>query len=174
MKTSSEWPEGARHCLRVGSLSDKQVIEKSADHFDLLVVQGNLAASAPQGLATWPLDKPVWIDPITYAFAAAPAHLQSRKKDGTSGYRKTFRKLAEAFGAPYTTAIQESRRLTPADFTDGGAASVQRVLEWQETIFAPREEDLKYGAQPISPRSFDGPIFPARDLRPRRSETQLP
>ena len=98
MKSVDRWPADARHCLRVGSLSDKRVIEDSAEHFDVLVVQGNLAGSAPQGLATWPLDKPVWIDPITYAFAANPAYLKSSGK--TKGYKRTFLKLAADFGEP--------------------------------------------------------------------------
>jgi hypothetical protein len=136
------------------------VIDESADHFDMLVVQGNLAVSASQGLATWPLDKPVWIDPITYAFAASPVHLQSKNKMGERSYKKTFVSLADAFGQPYQAAIADSRRLSPSDFADGAADSVERVLAWQEGVFAPLEEDQKYGAEPISPALLTVPFFP--------------
>jgi hypothetical protein len=154
------WSADIRHCLRVGSLSDKKVIEDSADHFDLIVVQGNLAVSASQGLASWPLPKPVWIDPITYAFVASPVYLRSSGKKKT-GYKKTFVKLAEAFGAPYTTALEEQRSLSPADFDlTALPGSVERVLAWQEQVFAPREEDEKYGAEPLSPALLTIPFFP--------------
>jgi hypothetical protein len=151
------WPSSAHHCLRVGSLSDKKVIEACDAHFDVLVVQGNLAVSAPQGLATWPLQKPVWIDPITYAFAASPAYLRSSGKDG--GYKKTFVKLADAFGAPFTTALQDARPLAPDDFGDI-PASVERVLAWQESVFAPPQEDVKYGATALTPVLLTVPFMP--------------
>jgi hypothetical protein len=160
MISTTDWPANTRHCLRVGSLSDKRVIDESADHFDLLVVQGNLAVSASQGLATWPLDKPVWIDPITYAFAASPVYLQSKNKQGQRSYKKTFVSLADAFGQPYRTAIDENRRLSPNDFAEGAVESVERVLAWQEGVFVPLEEDQKYGAEPISPALLTVPFFP--------------
>jgi hypothetical protein len=165
MKDATTWPDDARHCLRVGSLSDKRVIEASADHFDVLVVQGNLAISAPQALATWSLDKPVWIDPITYAFSASPAYLRSEGKKG--GYKRTFSRLAEAYGAPYTTALEHNQSLTPGAFSavDLGA-SVERVIAWQSNVFEPPEEDRKYGATAISPALLTIPYFPlaVRDL----------
>jgi hypothetical protein len=157
MKSTDHWPLDARHCLRVGSLSDKQVIEASADHFDVLVVQGNLAASAPQGIATWPLDKPIWIDPITYAFAASPAYLRS-SSDKTK-YKRTYVKLANEFGAPFDGALEQGRALVAADFEDV-TASVDRVLGWQERVFAPDEFDVKYGAKPIAPALLTVPFFP--------------
>jgi hypothetical protein len=160
MKSTESWPPDARHCLRVGSLSDKKVIEKSEGHFDVLVVQGNLAVSAPQGLATWTLDKALWIDPITYAFAASPAYLRSDGKKG--GYKRTFVKLAEAYGPPYSTALLENdRRIQPADFsTVDLGESISRVIDWQRNVFAPPEEDEKYGAEPISPTLLSIPFFP--------------
>jgi len=157
VRSMDQWPSQARHCLRVGSFSDKKVIEACQEHFDVLVVQGNLAVSAPQGLATWPLEKPVWIDPITYAFAASPAYLRSSGKN--ANYKKTFVKLAEDFGAPYGTVLTEHRPLSPADFSDV-SGSAERVLAWQETVFAPAEEDAKYGTQALSPALLTVPFFP--------------
>lgn len=159
MRSADSWPDEARHCLRVGSLSDKKVIEASTEHFDVLVVQGNLAVSAPQGLATWALDKPVWIDPITYAFAASPAYLRSDGKKG--GYKRTFLKLADAFGEPFSTALDNNRSVVPEDFSrvDLGA-SVERVVKWQGSVFEPPDEDKKYGAPPISPALLTIPFFP--------------
>jgi hypothetical protein len=159
MKDANNWPNDARHCLRVGSLSDKKVIEASAAHFDVLVVQGNLAASAPQGLATWGLDKPVWIDPITYAFAASPAYLRSDGKKG--GYKRTFLKLAEAYGEPYSTALDSDRRVQPSDFEQIDVeTSLKRVIDWQGSVFSPPEEDEKYGATAIRPALLTVPFFP--------------
>lgn len=160
MRSITEWPVEARHCLRVGSLSDKRVIDDSAGQFDVLVVQGNLAVSASQALATWPLDKPVWIDPITYAFAASPVHLQSKDENGHRYYKKTFLSLAKAFGQPYLAAVEGNRMLGPDDFDTGTVESVERVLAWQEGVFAPLDEDKKYGAEPISPVLLTVPFFP--------------
>jgi hypothetical protein len=140
-------------------LSDKKVIEASADHFDVLVVQGNLAVSAPQGLATWSLNKPVWIDPINYAFAASPAYLRSEGKKG--GYKRTFSKLAEAYGEPYSTALDRNQSVTPDDFSQVDlGASVERVIDWQASIFEPPDEDKKYMATAISPTLLTVPFFP--------------
>ena len=158
MTSPDPWPFEARHCLRVGSLSDKKVIESSTEHFDVLVVQGNLAVSAPQALATWQLDKPVWIDPITYAFAASPVYLRSSGKNG--GYKRTFLRLAEAFGAPYDLALAQNRMVAPEDFVGNLAESVERVLLWQEEVFAPADEDTKYGAEPRLPALLTVPFFP--------------
>ncbi len=168
MKSVDLWPTGARHCLRVGSLADKRVIEDSSEHFDVLVVQGNLAVSAPQGIATWPLDKPIWIDPITYAFAASPAYLRSSGKK--PGYKKTYVKLANAFGEPFQAALDGGRILSPEDFTDV-PASVGRVLEWQETVFSVQAGDEKYGARPVSPALLTVPFFP---LSVRAAESPSP
>jgi len=152
-------------------LSDKQVIEASADHFDVLVVQGNLAISAPQGIATWRLDKPIWIDPITYAFAASPAYLRSSARSANGGYKKTFRDLANAFGVPYSTALDRESELSPQDFaTEEALNSVERVLGWQETVFAPPEEDLKYGAEVISPVLITVPFFPLTVTNPASAD----
>ncbi len=159
MTSADPWPAEARHCLRVGSLSDKKVIEASVEHFDVLVVQGNLAVSAPQALATWPLDKPIWIDPITYAFTASPVYLRSSGKN--AGYKRTFQRLADEFGAPYQTALAQNRMVAPGDFAgENLAESVERVLAWQEQVFAPADEDTKYGAEPRPPALLTVPFFP--------------
>lgn len=159
MLSSTEWPQKARHCLRVGSLSDKRVIEACESSFDVLVVQGNLAVSAPQGIATWPLQKPIWIDPITYAFAASPDYLKSGK---SGDYKRTFRKLAEVFGSPFTEALDAGRKVSPSDFATHEAirSVTQRVLEWQQTVFALPEEDHKYGVESVSPVLSTVPYFP--------------
>ncbi len=176
MRSAFDWPTDARHCLRLGSLSDKKVVDSCTDQFDVLVVQGNLAVSAPQGLATWPLDKPIWIDPITYAFAAAPAYLRSSGKTSGGGYKRTFVKLAEAFGAPYSTALDGDRVLQPKDFSGEAPDSVERVLGWQESVFLPPAEDEKYGAEPLSPAILTVPFFPLvlRDAGPEASPDWLP
>ena len=160
MRSCSEWPVDARHCLRLGSFSDKAVIDASVDHFDVLVVQGNLAVSAPQGLATWPLDKPIWIDPVTYAFVAAPAYLKS-VQGGERRYKKTFLELAERFGSPFSDAVSGDRPVRANDFSDAVlAAAVQRVVDWQLEVFAPDEGDLKYGASALEPALLTLPFFP--------------
>lgn len=170
------WPLDARHCLRVGAMSDKAVIEASAPTFDVLVIQANLAVSASKGLASWEaLPKPFWIDPITYAFAANPDYLKSEQKVPGSNekrlaFKKTFLKLAEAYGEPFQRLIEEDRRLSPDDFDPAGdAALTKRIVDWQASVISVGA-DAKYGLEPsLEPCLLTAPFFPLQ-----KSQGQMP
>ncbi len=146
------WPEGPQHCLRLGAMNDKAIVETEQDSFDVLVLQANLAVSARKALGSWvALDKPFWIDPIAYAYAAAPAYLMSEQKlkrgepETEVTFKRTFRDLANAYGEPFLRVIEERRPLTPEDFEpERDAQVVQQVLEWQRTVLSPPEEDAKF------------------------------
>jgi hypothetical protein len=169
------WPAGARHCLRLGAMNDKRLVEAAKDSFDVVVLQANLAISAPQALASWhALDKPFWIDPIAYAFTASPAYLMSEQKvergaeKTETRYKRTFVKLAAEYGAPFTTVLDQRRPLVPADFENVDLGElVTRMLEWQRQIFRPPAEDAKYGLEPeLEPALLTVPFFPLQAPRP--------
>jgi hypothetical protein len=165
------WPDGARHCLRIGAMSDKKVIEATKDSFDVLVLQGNLAVSAPQGLGSWlQLDKPFWIDPITYAFAADPTYLQARKDRGTPGsYKRTFVRLAEAFGEPFNIPLEQHVPLAPSNFSpELIRGSAERIISFQRNILQPPQEDTKYGiSEKLEPALITVPFFPLQPASER-------
>lgn len=146
------WPEEARHCLRLGAMNDKAIVESEQDSFDVLVLQANLAISARKALSSWVrMQKPFWIDPVAYAFAAAPAYLMSEQKlkrgepETEVTFKRTFRDLAEVYGEPFSRVIEERRSLRPEDFEpEHDQQVVERMLEWQKTVLSPPAEDAKF------------------------------
>jgi hypothetical protein len=146
------WPEQARHCLRLGAMNDKAIVESEQDSFDVLVLQANLAISARKALSSWVgMQKPFWIDPIAYTFAAAPAYLMSEQKlkrgepEMQVTYKRTFRDLAEVYGEPFSRVLEERRSLRPEDFDpQEDQRVVERMLEWQRTVLSPPAEDAKF------------------------------
>jgi hypothetical protein len=166
----SGWPEEARHCLRLGAMNDKRIVEEAQESFDVVVLQANLAAAASKGLASWAgLRRPFWIDPVAYAFAASPSYLmsESRKTDATGqpqvDFKSTFRKLAEHYGAPFDRVIAEVRSLVPGDFDPSDDRDVtERVLRWQQEVLQ-TGEDTKYGLPAtLEPVLLTVPYFPLR------------
>jgi hypothetical protein len=152
-------------------MNDKAIVEDHQDSFDVLVLQANLAVSACNALSSWTaMRKPFWIDPIAYAFAAAPAYLMSEQKlkrgdpETQVTYKRTFKDLAERYGAPFLLALQERRSLYPGDFVskDDGQV-VQRVLEWQRTVLSSPSADAKFfedGEVTREPVLLTVPYFP--------------
>jgi hypothetical protein len=149
---SGGWPGDARHCVRLGAMNDKAIVESEQDSFDVIVLQANLAVSARKALSSWvAMRKPFWIDPIAYAFAAAPAYLMSEQKlkrgepETQVDYKRTFRDLASAYGEPFSRVLAERRSLQPADFDPAeDERVVARMLEWQRTVLSPPAEDAKF------------------------------
>jgi hypothetical protein len=176
------WPEEARHCLRLGAMNDKAIVEVEQDSFDVLVLQANLAVSARKALGSWvALEKPFWIDPIAYAYAAAPAYLMSEQKlkhgepETEITFKRTFRNLADEYGDPFVRVIEERRSLIPEDFEpEHDLRVVERTLEWQRTVLSPPEEDAKfYEAEEIAlePLLLTVPSFP---LQPNVEQQEEP
>ena len=169
------WPGGARHCLRIGAMNDKRIVEESQDSFDVVVLQANLAVSAARGLGSWTkLDNPFWIDPIAYAFTASPRYLMSRQKVSRGSketkldFKRTFRALSDAYGPPFTRLTDLNRSLEPSDFEPASDQQVVRQLvEWQRAILSPPEEDAKYlETSQLEPVLLTVPFFPLQRARP--------
>ncbi|HYB23667.1 MAG TPA: hypothetical protein VED41_07710 [Solirubrobacteraceae bacterium] len=152
-------------------MNDKAIVEDHQDSFDVLVLQANLAVSARNALSSWTaMRKPFWIDPVAYAFAAAPAYLMSEQKlkrgdpETQVTYKRTFKDLAEIYGAPFSLALQQRRSLDPGDFVpEDDRQVVQRMLEWQRTVLSSPPEDAKFfddGEVAREPVLLTVPYFP--------------
>lgn len=155
-------------------MNDKKIVEATQSSFDVVVLQANLAVSATKGLSSWlGLDKPFWIDPITYAFVANPNYLMSEQKvkrgeDETRwDFKRTFRVLAERYGEPFTRLTAERRSLRPDDFDPTKDAEVvQRLTEWQLTVLEPSDADRRYlPLARLEPVLVTAPFFPLRRAR---------
>lgn len=184
---SAGWPPDARHCLRLGVMNDKLIVERAQESFDVLVIQANLAISTARGLGSWhALDKPFWIDPITYAFVAATAYLKSEQKirrgepETRLQFKRTFQALADAYGEPFGRVIAEDRPLVPEEFApERDRELVERLLDWQRTVLAPPAEDIKYGLpEALEPVLLTVPFFPLEQFpralgRPRWMDVNI-
>jgi hypothetical protein len=150
-------------------MNDKAVVEAAQESFDVLVLQANLAVSMSRGLGSWnELRKPFWIDPIAYAYVAATAYLKSKQKvepgskETELRFKRTFVRLAEAYGDPFTRVIADDRPLQPEDFDHAADdALVRRMLEWQRDALAPPLADVKYfDDAALKPILLTVPYFP--------------
>jgi hypothetical protein len=161
-------------------MNDKSIVEEAAESFDVVVLQANLAASASKGLASWSrLDRPFWIDPVAYAFAASPAYLMSQPRsaepsDANPRFKRTFVALAEAYGAPFDRVIAEGRSLVPDDFDSVSAEQVVgRVLGWQQHVLQ-TGSDAKYGLpETLEPVLLTVPYFPLQEFPPGWIEVNM-
>lgn len=133
-------------------MNDKAIVQAAQESFDVVVLQANLAVSMARGLSSWnELRKPFWIDPIAYAYVASTAYLKSEQKvepgskETELRFKRTFVRLAEAYGEPFTRVIARDQPLRPEDFDRAeDDAVVRRLLEWQRDALAPPPADLKY------------------------------
>jgi hypothetical protein len=153
-------PEAAANViLRLGSHSEKEYVEKTIKQFDGVMVGANLLQATPGATATllFKLNKqagrPYYVDPMTYAFGSyvdpATGRVRSdldwiksdKKVKGKPGkftrdFKSSYAKLADTFGPPYSTAVQRSKAVEPADFTSDHFVedSCRRVLAFQADL----------------------------------------
>lgn len=143
--------------LRLGSHSEKEYVEKTLHQFDGLVVGANLLEASPAATASLLLKlsnqchRPYFVDPMTYAFGAYVDPNTSsvrtdldwiksdqRVKGGKRGqikrdFKSSYRKLAERFGEPISTAVQRNSAVSAKDFTSDQVVRqfCGRVLDYQ-------------------------------------------
>jgi hypothetical protein len=160
-------------------MNDKMVVQLAQDSFDVVVLQANLAVSMSRGLSSWnELRKPFWIDPIAYAYAASTAYLKSRQKvepgskETELRFKRTFVRLAEAYGEPFTRVVEQDRPLRPDDFDPAYDDDVvRRLLEWQRDALTPPQADLKYFDEAaMQPVLLAVPYFPLQPFPSSVSE----
>lgn len=154
-------PEAAPNViLRLGSHSEKEYVEKTIKLFDGVMVGANLLQATPAATASllFKLNKqagrPYYVDPMTYAFGAyidpdagrVRTDLDWIKSDqkvkgGRKGqtkrdFKSSYRKLADAFGLPFSTAVSRSAAVSSADFSSDQIVenACKSVLDFQADL----------------------------------------
>lgn len=146
------------HWMTFGTFAEQRYfIYPNKDAYYGVIINANMAAHAPDGLAAFLLEKTAEyryiIDPVTHAFQHDP----SAVTDSNGVVRSSIRKMAEAYGEPFVRIVGEEP-LRPRVLADKSATRdfVKRCLDFQrEQLARPMAEAdaLKY-------------LDPGTDLRP--------
>lgn len=154
------------YLLRMGSHAERFYFEWASPLYNVLILNANLVEGTPAAclsLIEKLNDKPYVIDPVSYAFALSVNYIQSTKinrrtQEEEVHTKRTFQKLAECYGEPFTNAVgDDPKPLTPGNFTNASTRqhAVERVLTY--------EKDRLMEEQPQS-----GPFrLTAGDVRPK-------
>jgi hypothetical protein len=149
--------------LRLGSHSEKEYVEKTIKQFDGVMVGANLLQATPGATASllFKLNKqagrPYYVDPMTYAFGAyidpmtgrvradldwikSDQKVRGKKAQIKRDFKSSYRKLADAFGLPFSTAVNRSTAIGAADFSTDQIVenACKSVLDFQAGLL--REE----------------------------------
>jgi hypothetical protein len=165
-----------QHWMTFGTFAEQRYfIYPSASTYYGIIINGNMAAHAPDGLAAFLLEKtrekiPYIIDPLTHAFQHDPTKLLTSKKDGTMEIKSSILGLAEHYGGIVKT-ILGSRPILPKDFNNANNDEplinfVTSCLNFQKNQLAVRmagsEVNLKYLEHEITdlvPYALVSPYF---------------
>jgi hypothetical protein len=155
----TDMPEVAPNViLRMGSHAEKEYIEKTLKYFDGLMVGANLLEASPGATASLlfklcgATKRPYFLDPMTYAFGSyvdpeteiarndldwikSDQKIRGGKKGETKrDFKRSYRKLAEAFGKPFSAALARGKAISLGDFPDKKslADACERILIYQE------------------------------------------
>ena len=104
---------GADHWMMFGTFAQQRVF-RYPKSYDGVVINANMVAHAPAGLASFLLErvaaKPRYIiDPLTHAFQHDPASIEGKP---------SLQKLAQAYGSLVASAVDGGNRIWPEDFKD--------------------------------------------------------
>jgi hypothetical protein len=153
--------------LRMGSHAEKEYVEKTGQLFDGLMLGANLVeatpgASASLAVKVCPKGKgSFYLDPMTYAFGSYvdPETLKRRldldwikseqkiKGKVLRAIKRSYARLAEQLGKPFTDAVVNNRALRPDDFVDAKVIRdvCAKVVAYQvERIRAEFESDPEF------------------------------
>jgi hypothetical protein len=174
--------------LRLGSHAEKEYVEKTLKQFDGVIVGANLLEASPAATASLLLKlqnktkRPYYVDPMTYAFGAyvdpdidrvrtdldwikSDKKIKGQKGKTKRDFKSSYRKLADAFGPPFSTALERSVAIGPEDFADPQVLDnvCQRILQYQterlRNVFR-EDEDTAFLADDLpTPTVLFAPYF---------------
>ena len=137
--------------IRMGSHAEKDYIEKTARYLDGIIVGANLFEATRGATATLlgkKLNKPYYIDPMTYAYGRNLDLIKSPQgKTRELDFKRSYKKLGEKLSLPFTSALRKNSRVTPRDFEGDVNAEecCQAVMEYQRNrIKETLDEDPEY------------------------------
>jgi hypothetical protein len=122
------------HLLRLGTHAEQDYVLRGRSFFDAIVLNANLVEGSKSAIAVLVtrLQKPYFIDPVTYAFALDPRLLRSAGP-GNPRPKRSFSALAAAYGLdPGFVGV---RPVTSDWFADDGAVEdfAAHVIDYQRT-----------------------------------------
>ena len=174
--------------LRMGSHSEKEYIEKTLKQFDGVMVGANLLQISPGATASLLLKlhkackRPYYVDPMTYAFGAyfdpetrkvrddldwIKSHQKVPGKKGVTErkFKGSYRKLADSFGPPFSTALDRGKALTQADFSNDKVVdeACRSVIEFQaeklREVFRGDPQTAEFALDLPGPAALFAPYF---------------
>jgi hypothetical protein len=180
--------------IRIGSHSEKEYVEKTLSYFDGVMVGANLLEASPAATASLLLKlhnktrRPYYVDPMTYAFGAYVDPLTGRvrtdldwikseqKVRGRKGvtrrnYKRSYLRLVDAFGAPFSSAIQRGRAVDRGDFPseDDVRCACASVMRFQEErlrdVFREDPETAIFADNLPAPAAVFAPYFYIEESR---------
>lgn len=159
------------YLLRMGSHAERFYFEWASPLYDALIINANLVEATPAAslsLIEALNDKPYVIDPVSHAFALPPGYLQSTKinrrtQEKTVSTKRTFQKLAERYGEPFTSAAGV-QPLTPDAFLGASTRqnAVEKILTYQKDRLVeeqPQSGPLRLPSGDIQPKVLITPYF---------------
>lgn len=175
--------------LRMGSHAEKEYIEKTLKYFDGLMVGANLLEASPGATASLLFKLcgatkcPYFLDPMTYAFGSyvdpemggvrndldwikSDQKVKGGKKGETKrAFKRSYKKLAEAFGNPFSAALSRSKAISLSDFPDDKSIedACERILAYQEEglkkVFREDPDTKAFANDMPSPYALFAPYF---------------
>jgi len=155
--------------IRMGSHAEKDYIEKTARYLDGIIVGANLFEATPGATATLlgkKLNKPYYIDPMTYVYGQNLNNIKSPQgKTRELNFKRSYRRLSEKLSPPFISALQKDSRVTPKDFEGDFKTDecCKAVIEYQlnriKENFDEDPEYKEYATDIPNPASIYAPYF---------------
>ncbi|MFZ0630045.1 MAG: hypothetical protein WA374_18570 [Acidobacteriaceae bacterium] len=181
-------PNDAKVVIRLGSHSEKEYVEKTIRYLDGVMVGANLVETTPAATASLlfklsgSTGRPYYIDPMTYAYGAyydpmvsavrddldwikSDQKVKGSKSKTVRAFKSSYRKLADQFGQPFSTALNRGTAVSLADFPSDTAiaATCRAVLDYQankvRSIFAEDSETANLSEDMPRPAAIFAPYF---------------
>ncbi len=160
------------HWMTFGTFSEQRFfIYPQRDTYNGVIINGNMAVYAPDGLSQFILEKTdklnYLIDPLTHAFQHGVEYLLTETKDGTKQIKSSIQILSEKLGDPIKSIVGD-RTIQPKDFKDKGLLKefVINCLNFQLTQLSERMVDsetnkkyLKFSNEQLCPFALITPYF---------------
>jgi hypothetical protein len=177
---------------RLGLTREKELFKRRRDAYSGVLVPAHIASYYAKFCTEFigSLQKPYFIDPITYIFArqhsALLRYLKDRKgrtKRDIAGnkqkgdLKRSFRKIVDSYGTLVSRAVANQRALELSDFSDNALVSefVANVIDFQRSKLASLPEKYKKyekyarlvgrSSQPNLPVLLIAPYFSIEDSR---------
>lgn len=176
----------AQIILRMGSHSEKEYLEKLIHMFDGVSIGANLVEATPGATASLLVkisgkkkQIPFYFDPMTYAYGSYVDPQtgkvrndldwiksdQKKKGQTVRDFKSSYRKLADALGPPFDTALARKSAITPKDFAtpDVLGKTCESIASYQLTRlrdeFANDPEYAQFADSVPAPQVVFAPYF---------------